>query len=142
MIVCHCDGVTDREIRACVQNGARSPDDVADHCGASTGCGGCAALVAEIVVGELGRRLGIRVPELVIVDIDPEMARRDPDQEIQELSGCRATGRERMGEPRIMAAIWTPDDMLRISSSDEMQIAAKRIDGTLRRWLPIWNISL
>ncbi|WP_432897895.1 HipA family kinase [Micromonospora matsumotoense] len=46
---------------------------------------GSAALVAEIVVGELGRRLGIRVPELVTIDIDPEMARRDPDQEIQEL---------------------------------------------------------
>jgi len=49
MIVCHCHGVTDREIRTCVQNGAKTPDDVADHCGASTGCGGCSALVAEIV---------------------------------------------------------------------------------------------
>jgi len=41
-----------------------------------------------------------------------------------------------------MAAIWTPDDMRRISSSDEMQIAAKRIDGTLRRWLPIWVVCV
>lgn len=52
MIVCHCHGITDREIRACVQNGARSADEVAEHCGASTGCGGCASLVAEIVHGE------------------------------------------------------------------------------------------
>jgi len=56
---------------------------------------GTAALVAEIVVGELGRRLGIRVPELVTVDIDPEMARRDPDQEIQEL--LRASAGENLG---------------------------------------------
>ncbi len=58
MIVCHCHGVTDREIRACVQNGARCPDEVADHCGASTGCGGCSSLVAEIVHGER-RRLSV-----------------------------------------------------------------------------------
>jgi bacterioferritin-associated ferredoxin len=55
MIVCHCHGVTDREIKASVQCGARSPADVADACGAGSGCGGCAALVAEIVHDE--RRL-------------------------------------------------------------------------------------
>lgn len=58
MIVCHCHGVTDREIRACVQRGAASSDDVAEHCGASTGCGGCASLVDEIVHGER-RRLAV-----------------------------------------------------------------------------------
>jgi len=58
MIVCHCHGVTDREIRACVQNGARNADDVAQHCGASSGCGGCASLVGDIVHGER-RRLAV-----------------------------------------------------------------------------------
>lgn len=60
MIVCHCHGVTDREIRACVQNGACSPDDVGDHCGASTGCGGCRSLVAEIVQGERRRLMVLK----------------------------------------------------------------------------------
>jgi hypothetical protein len=46
---------------------------------------GSAALVAEVVVGELGRRLGVRVPELVVLDLDPEIARREPDEEVQEL---------------------------------------------------------
>ena len=46
---------------------------------------GSAALVAEVVVGELGRRIGVRVPELVALDLDPEIARREPDEEIQEL---------------------------------------------------------
>lgn len=49
MIVCHCHGVTDREIRASVQCGARTCADVADSCGAGSGCGGCSDLVAEIV---------------------------------------------------------------------------------------------
>ena len=46
---------------------------------------GSAALVAEVVVGEIGRRIGVRVPELVVLDLDPEIARREPDQEVQEL---------------------------------------------------------
>ena len=58
MIVCHCHGVTDREIRASVQQGARTCADIADQCGASTGCGGCQSLVAEIVAGER-RRLAV-----------------------------------------------------------------------------------
>lgn len=55
MIVCHCHSVTDREIRACIQNGARTCGDVADACGASTGCGGCEPLVADIVATERRR---------------------------------------------------------------------------------------
>ncbi len=46
---------------------------------------GVAALVAEVVVGELARRLGIRVPELVLADFDREIARREPDPEVQHL---------------------------------------------------------
>jgi hypothetical protein len=43
------------------------------------------ALVAEVVGGEVARAAGLRVPELVLVDIDPELARAEPDPEIQEL---------------------------------------------------------
>jgi hypothetical protein len=43
------------------------------------------ALAAEIVAGELARGLGLPVPELVLVDLDPEMARAEPDPEIQDL---------------------------------------------------------
>ncbi len=73
MIVCHCHGVTDREIRACVQNGASSPDDVAAHCGASTGCGGCASLVAEIVHGER-RRLAVLKSDVTAAPIPSRAA--------------------------------------------------------------------
>lgn len=43
------------------------------------------ALVAEIVVGEIGRRLGLRVPSLVLLDLDPLIGKAEPDQEVQEL---------------------------------------------------------
>ena len=43
------------------------------------------ALVAEVVAGELGRALGLPVPELVIVDVDPALGAAEPDPEIQEL---------------------------------------------------------
>lgn len=46
---------------------------------------GTAALVAEVIVGELARRVGIRVPDLVLVDFDREIARREPDPEVQHL---------------------------------------------------------
>ena len=46
---------------------------------------GARALVAEMVVGELARALGLPVPEIVLVELDPELARTDPDPEIQEL---------------------------------------------------------
>ncbi len=43
------------------------------------------ALVAEVIVGELARRLGLLMPELVTVEIDPRFAAAEPDPEIQDL---------------------------------------------------------
>jgi hypothetical protein len=43
------------------------------------------ALVAEIIAGELARRLHLRVPELVLAGLDPRMGVSEPDPEIQDL---------------------------------------------------------
>ncbi|MDP9411728.1 MAG: aminotransferase class I and II [Actinomycetota bacterium] len=43
------------------------------------------ALVAELVAGEIGRHLGLPVPEIVLVRLDPELGRSEPDPEIQDL---------------------------------------------------------
>ena len=43
------------------------------------------ALVAELVSGEIGRLLGLPVPEIVLVELDPRMAMTERDPEIQEL---------------------------------------------------------
>jgi hypothetical protein len=46
---------------------------------------GLRALVAEVIVGELARRLDLLVPELVTVAIDARLGAAEPDPEIQEL---------------------------------------------------------
>jgi len=43
------------------------------------------ALIAEIVAGELARAAGLRVPELVLLTLDADLARSEPDPEIQAL---------------------------------------------------------
>jgi hypothetical protein len=43
------------------------------------------ALVAEILAGEIARTLGLLVPEIVLANLDPELARAEPDPEIQDL---------------------------------------------------------
>ena len=46
---------------------------------------GVKALIAELVAGEIGRFLGLRVPEIVFVKLDATLARTEPDPEIQDL---------------------------------------------------------
>lgn len=48
------------------------------------------ALVAEVIVGELARALGLRFPELVLVHFDPEIAAGEPHQEVRELHAASA----------------------------------------------------
>lgn len=43
------------------------------------------ALVAELVAGEIARRLGLLVPEVVLACLAPELGRSEPDPEIQDL---------------------------------------------------------
>jgi len=53
---------------------------------------GVKALVAELLVGELARALGLRVPELVFGELDEAFGRTEPDEEIQDLLRA-STGR-------------------------------------------------
>jgi hypothetical protein len=46
---------------------------------------GAKALIAELVAGELARAAGLAVPEIVFVELDGELARTEPDAEIQDL---------------------------------------------------------
>jgi hypothetical protein len=48
------------------------------------------ALVAELLGGEVARSLGLAVPELVLVDLEPALGRSEPDQEIQALVAASA----------------------------------------------------
>lgn len=61
-------------------------DDLGTYVVKFRGAGqGAKALVAEVIVGELGRRLGIPVPEQVVVDVDEAIGRLEPDPEVQAL---------------------------------------------------------
>jgi hypothetical protein len=46
---------------------------------------GAKALIAELVAGELGRALGLPVPEIVLMELDPVLGRSEPDYEIRSL---------------------------------------------------------
>jgi hypothetical protein len=43
------------------------------------------ALIAELLAGEIARKLKLRVPELVLITLDPELGPSEPDPEIFDL---------------------------------------------------------
>ena len=51
---------------------------------------GAKSLIAELVAGEVARALGLPIPEIALVELDPDLARTEPDPEIQHL--IRASG--------------------------------------------------
>jgi len=46
---------------------------------------GLKVLVAEVIVGELARRLDLPVPRMVTIDLPPAIARYEADEEVQDL---------------------------------------------------------
>jgi hypothetical protein len=46
---------------------------------------GVLALVAELIAGEIGRALGLRVPEIIFIEVDAGLSRNEPDYEIRQL---------------------------------------------------------
>ncbi|GGT93291.1 HipA family kinase [Streptomyces coeruleorubidus] len=66
--------------------GVVEADDLGTYVVKFTGSAqGRKALVAEVIVGELARALGLRFPELVLVHFDPVIARDEPHQEVRGL---------------------------------------------------------
>lgn len=54
MLVCQCNGVSDRAIRKAVRKGAKSVSQVGSRTGAATCCGGCLDSVKAIIRSESG----------------------------------------------------------------------------------------
>ncbi|KAA0940722.1 HipA family kinase [Streptomyces apricus] len=79
-------------------------DDLGTYVMKFTGAGqGRKTLVAEVVCGELARRLGLRVPGLVTIGLDPVIGLGEPDQEVQEL--LKASGGLNLGMDYLSRAI-------------------------------------
>ncbi|WP_348652642.1 HipA family kinase [Streptomyces sp. WMMC500] len=76
--------------------GVVEADDLGTYVMKFTGAGqGRKALVAEVISGVLARRLGLRVPELVGLQLDPVIGRAEPDEEVQAL--LKASGGLNLG---------------------------------------------
>lgn len=61
-------------------------DDLGTYVAKFRGAGqGLKVLIAEVIVGELARRLSVPVPDLVVIELDAAIGRVEPDQEVQEL---------------------------------------------------------
>ncbi len=61
-------------------------DDLGTYVCKFRGAGqGQKVLVAEVIVGELARRLGIRTPDLVAVWLESEIGKYEADEEVQDL---------------------------------------------------------
>lgn len=46
---------------------------------------GVKALIAELIGGEIARTLGLKMPEIVLANLDTAFGRTEPDEEIQDL---------------------------------------------------------
>lgn len=83
--------------------GLMEADDLGTYVVKFVGAGqGRRTLVAEVVSG-LARGLGLPVPDLVTVDVDPALAAGEPDQEVQEL--LRASGGLNLGMDYLPGAL-------------------------------------
>ena len=79
-------------------------DDFGTYVMKFTGAGqGRKTLVAEVVCGELARRLGFRVPRLVTVELDPVLGLGEPDPEVQEL--LKSSGGTNLGMDFLSGAL-------------------------------------
>ncbi|WP_067461647.1 HipA family kinase [Actinomadura macra] len=66
--------------------GVVEADDLGTYVMKFHGAGqGRKALIAEVIAGELARRLGLRVPDQVLIDLDPAIGRHEPDPDVQDL---------------------------------------------------------
>lgn len=110
-------------------------DDLGTYVVKFRGAGqGRQALVAEVIVGEIARALGLPVPELVVVRMDAGLASAEPDEEVQDL--LRASEGTNLGVDYLPGSLGMelPDDL-----------AAGVVDADLAAavvWLDAWLLNV
>ncbi|MET8226347.1 HipA family kinase [Streptomyces sp. NPDC005301] len=96
-------------------------DDLRTYVMKFTGAGqGRKTLVAEVVCGELARRLGLRVPGLVTVDLDPVLGLGEPDPEVQGL--LKSSGGPNLGMDFLSRALGFDALAFEVSSEEAGRI--------------------
>jgi len=104
------------------------------------------ALIAELIAGELARAIGLRVPELVFVELDADLARTEPDPEIQELikasTGLNVALDYLPGSVTFDPVVWQPDSM-QASSIVWFDAFVTNVDRTARNTnMLMWHRQL
>ena len=99
-------------------------------------------LAAELIVGELARAAGLRVPELALIDIDAALGRSEPHQEIQELliasAGTNLAMGYLAGAVGYDVAARRPIDGALASAIVALDVFAANVDRTARNPNLLW----
>ena len=100
-------------------------------------------LAAEMIVGELARAAGLRVPELALIDIDAALGRSEPHQEIQELliasAGTNLAMAYLAGAVGYDVAARRPVDGALASAIVALDVFATNVDRTARNPNLLWR---
>lgn len=62
MIVCLCEGVSDREVSSAIRDGARTVESIGRKCGAGTSCGGCSHVLQRMLHDQCNVRQAASAP--------------------------------------------------------------------------------
>ena len=63
------------------------------------------------------------------------------DSWVEVWTAMTGLAKSESGMGTTMSVTWTPDELQRIGGAPELEIASRRADGVLRRWVPIWVVS-
>lgn len=107
---------------------------------------GVKALIAELLGGEIARKLGFNVPELVFANLDEAFGRTEPDEEIQDLLkfsvGLNLALHYLSGSITFDPAV-TPVDPLLASKIVWLDCLLTNVDRTARNTnMLVWNKKL
>jgi bacterioferritin-associated ferredoxin len=68
MLVCHCNGVSERKIRRVIRAGAATASEVGRACGAGSCCGGCVGIIDELITSERASHEAVTAPSSPTTD--------------------------------------------------------------------------
>lgn len=102
---------------------------------------GTKALIAELIGGEIARRLGLRIPEIVFAHLDAAYGRSEGDEEIQDL--LKASVGLNLGMHYLSSALTFDPAVIRVDETLASQIVwldslLLNVDRTARNTNMLW----
>jgi len=99
------------------------------------------ALVAEVIAGEIARVLGLPVPQLVLIELDPVLGRNEPDYEIRSL--LRSSAGTNLGVDYLPGSLAFEPGLIAVESSLAAKVVwfdalVANVDRTARNTNLLW----